>query len=50
MLRAGLGAIENSSSKKGTLYSVTSVEGHPRRTNLDNVAEAIAEVEVDRFR
>jgi metal-responsive CopG/Arc/MetJ family transcriptional regulator len=49
-LRAGLDEIENTSSKKGKRYSMTPVEGHPRRTNLDNVAELIAEVEGDQFR
>ncbi len=47
--RAGLDEIENGSSKK-VGYSMTPVEGHARRTSLDNVAELIAEVEGDRFR
>ncbi len=49
-LRAGLDEIENSASKKKARYSVTPVEGQPRRTDLDNIAEVIAEVEGDRFR
>ena len=49
-LRAGLDEIENGSSSNSGPYSLKSVKGHPRRTDLDNVAELIAEVEGDRFR
>jgi metal-responsive CopG/Arc/MetJ family transcriptional regulator len=49
-LRAGLDEIENTSSKKRGRYSMTPVEGHPLRTNLDNVGELLAEVEGDQFR
>jgi hypothetical protein len=49
-LRAGLDAIERESGKKTKPYSVTPVKGAPRRTDLDNVAELLAEVEGDSFR
>jgi hypothetical protein len=49
-LRVGLDEIENGSSSSSRPYSIAPVEGHPRRTDLDNVAELIAEVEGDRFR
>jgi predicted transcriptional regulator len=49
-LRAGLDKIENGSLVSRDSYSITPVEGHPRRTDLDNVAELLAEVEGDRFR
>ncbi len=42
-LRAGLDKIENN-------YSINPVRGHPVRTDLDNVAEVIADVEGERFR
>ena len=48
-LRAGLDQIE-SESKEGVPYTLTPVEGLPRRTDLDNVAELLAEVEGDSFR
>ncbi len=49
-LRAGLDEIENGSSRKSKRYAITPVEGHPLRTDLDNVAEIIAEEEGARFR
>jgi Arc/MetJ family transcription regulator len=49
-LRAGLDQIEDRSSKKRRRYSLTPVKGHPVRTDLDNVADLIAEIEGDRYR
>jgi hypothetical protein len=49
-LRVGLDKLESGPSLSGGSYSITPVEGHPRRTDLDNIAELIAEVEGDRFR
>ncbi len=49
-LRAGLDQIERESVIKTVRYSLTPVEGQPRRTDLDNVAELLAEVEGDSFR
>jgi len=31
-------------------YAITAVKGRPLRTDLDNVAEVIAEIEGNRFR
>ncbi len=42
-LRAGLDNIENK-------YSINPVRGHPVRTDLDNLAEVIADMEPERFR
>jgi hypothetical protein len=47
-LRAGLDEIERASAKRSTPYSITPVEGRPLRTDLENVAELLAEVEGDR--
>jgi hypothetical protein len=49
-LRAGLDAMERASATTMTVYSITPVEGMPRRTDLDNVAEVVAEIEGDGFR
>jgi hypothetical protein len=49
-LRAGLDAMERERVTKTAPYSVTPVKGLPRRTDLDNVAEVLAEVEGDGFR
>ena len=49
-LRAGLDEIEREPSMKTGRYSVAPVKGRPRRTDLDNVAELIAETEGDTFR
>jgi hypothetical protein len=49
-LRAGLDQIESKSFSKTRRYVITPVKGRPLRTNLDNVAEVIAEVEGDAFR
>ena len=47
-LRAGLDEMERATT---TLpYSTKAVEGMPRRTDLDNVAEVLAEIEGDDFR
>lgn len=48
-LRAGLDQIESKPSKPRS-YVIKPVKGHPRRTDLDNIAELIAEVEGDSFR
>lgn len=48
-LRAGLDQIEFGISET-VRYSLSPVEGQPRRTDLDNVAELVAEVEGDTFR
>jgi metal-responsive CopG/Arc/MetJ family transcriptional regulator len=49
-LRAGLDEIEHQRHKKVTRYSLTPVKGEPLRTNLDNIAEVIAEVEGDAYK
>jgi hypothetical protein len=49
-LRAGLDEIEREHSTRPGRYSLTTVKGHPRRTDLDNVADLIAEIEGDAFR
>ena len=49
-LRAGLDQIEAKPPSKARRYAITAVKGRPRRTNLDNVAEVLAEVEGDSFR
>lgn len=49
-LRAGLDEIEREGSKKPRRYSLTPAKGQPLRTDLDNIAEVIAEVEGDDFR
>jgi len=49
-LRAGLDQIESKSSSKPRRYVITPVKGRPRRTDLDNITELIAEVEGDSFR
>jgi metal-responsive CopG/Arc/MetJ family transcriptional regulator len=46
-LRAGLDQMESKSSGKVRRYVITPVKGHPRLTNLDKIAEVIAEVEGD---
>jgi hypothetical protein len=47
-LRASLDEMER--AKTTVPYSITPVEGIPRRTDLDNVAEVLAEIEGDDFR
>jgi hypothetical protein len=47
-LRAGLDQIEAERDDTAH-YSLTPVEGQPRRTDLDNVSELLAELEVDNF-
>jgi metal-responsive CopG/Arc/MetJ family transcriptional regulator len=49
-LRAGLDEMERASATTTMPYSITPVEGMPRRTDLDNVAEVLAEIERDDFR
>ena len=49
-LRAGLDQLEGSVAERPARYEVRPVEGHPRRNDLDNVAEVIAEAEGDDFR
>ena len=49
-LRAGLDQIESGGGTETVPYSLKGVEGQPRRTDLDNVAELLAEVEGDSFR
>jgi hypothetical protein len=49
-LRAGLDEIERASTATTTPYSVTTVEGLPRRTDLDNVVDVLSEIEGDGFR
>jgi hypothetical protein len=48
VLRAGLDRLEG--AEIGTPYSIQAVEGKPRRTDLDNVAELIAETESDAYK
>jgi Arc/MetJ-type ribon-helix-helix transcriptional regulator len=50
-LRAGLDELERSqrAGKEGR-YTIKTVKGYPRRTNLDNIAELIAEVEGDDYK
>jgi hypothetical protein len=48
-LRAGLDQIEQEGSKPSTPYVLIPVHGEPRRTDLDNIAEVLAEVEGDNF-
>ncbi len=48
-LRVGLDRLEEGAGKP-VPYSVRTVEGRPRRTDLDNVAELVAETEGDRYR
>ncbi len=49
-LRVGLDEIERKKARRTKRYSLTPVRGHPHRTDLDNIAQVIAEVEGDRFR
>jgi Arc/MetJ family transcription regulator len=49
-LRAGLDEIERQQSKKIRRYSLTPVKGEPLRTDLDNVADLLAETEGDAFK
>lgn len=48
-LRAGLDEIERRPKKAGR-YSLTPVKGEPLRTNIDNIAEVIAEMEGDAYK
>ncbi len=49
-LRAGLDEIERQQKKKVPRYSLKPVKGEPLRTDIDNVAEVLAEVEGDAFK
>jgi hypothetical protein len=49
-LRAGLDQIEGGMTKKPKRYSLTPVKGLPRRTDLDNIAEVIAEIEGEDYK
>ena len=49
-LRAGLDELERRQKKKVRHYSLKPVKGEPLRTDLDNVAELIAEVEGDAYK
>jgi hypothetical protein len=48
-LRAGLDRLEEGEGGPEP-YSIRPVEGFPRRTDLDNVAELVAETEGDHYR
>lgn len=48
-LRLGLEALERRRTRKPRRYSLVAVKGYPRRTDLDNVAEVIAEAEGPEF-
>ena len=48
-LRRGLDALEEA-GEAAELYVLKAVEGRPRRTDLDNVAEALAGIEEDGYR
>lgn len=49
-LRAGLDQLEAEVHEPAERYEVRPVEGEPLRTDLDNVADVLAEVEGDDFR
>lgn len=49
-LRIGLDSLEEGGKPSVKVYSIRAVEGKPLRTDLDNVAEVIAETEGDAFR
>lgn len=49
-LRAGLDEMERRQKTKVRRYSLNPVKGEPLRTNLDNVADVIAEVEGDAYK
>lgn len=48
-LRAGLDQLECEVAEPVARYEVRPVEGRPRRTDLDNVSEVLAEIEGDGF-
>lgn len=48
-LRAGLDEMERASATTKMPYSITPVKGMPRRTDLNNVAEILADSEADDF-
>lgn len=49
-LRAGLDELESPARRPRTRYELSTVRGAPRRTDLDNVAQVIADVDGDSFR
>jgi hypothetical protein len=50
-LRAGLDTLEHGQrGAKEPRYTIKTVKGYPLRTNLDNIAEVIAEVEGDDYK
>jgi hypothetical protein len=49
-LRTGLDAIERQQKTAVRRYEVSPVEGEPLRTDLDNVAELLAEAEGDAYK
>ncbi len=50
-LRAGLDEIERGQrGAKEPRYTIKTVKGYPRRTNLDNIAQVLAEVEGDDYK
>ena len=48
VLRRGLESYDKK-PEPSPKYTVSAVEGRPRRTNLDNIAEVLAEVEGDDY-
>jgi len=49
-LRAGLDELERAQKKRVTRYSMKPVNGEPFRTDIDNIAEVLAEVEGDAYK
>ncbi len=49
-LRAGLEHLEGAGSDPPSRYTLRPVKGRPRRTDLDNINQVLAEVEGDTFR
>jgi len=49
-LRAGLDEIERGLANQGKRYAIKPVKGEPFRTDLDNIAEVIAEIEGEDYK
>jgi Arc/MetJ family transcription regulator len=49
-LRAGLDELERGLVNKGKRYTIKGVKGEPFRTDLDNIAEVIAEIEGEDYK
>ena len=49
-LRAGLDELERGQKKKPGRYTITPVKAYPRRMNIDNIAEVIAEAEGEDYK